>query len=60
MKFNSQQTNEKRATDVRRAKTQTWGLITGNGNMSTLMSACFYLEMKMYLCCPDPFTLSIS
>lgn len=30
-------------------------LITGNRNMSALMSACFYLEMKMHLCCPDPF-----
>nr|KAF6420626.1 hypothetical protein HJG59_009356 [Molossus molossus] len=35
-------------------------LITGNGNMSALMSVCFYLEMKMHLCCPDPFVVSIS
>lgn len=30
-------------------------LITGNRNMSGLMSICFHLEMKMHLCCPDPF-----
>lgn len=29
-------------------------LITGNRNMSALMSASFYLEMKMHLRCPDP------
>nr|KAF6474902.1 hypothetical protein HJG63_011029 [Rousettus aegyptiacus] len=37
-------------------------LITGNRNMSALMSASFYLEMKMHLRCPDPlfiFFLSI-
>lgn len=35
-------------------------LITGNRNVSGLMSVCFYLEMKMHLCCPDPIFLSIS
>lgn len=35
-------------------------LITGNRNVSGLMSVCLYLEMKMHLCCPDPIFLSIS